>query len=72
MKKVIKVIVSIFAVLAAFLGIAAGIKMFLSRKKRVESEEFTFEGEELENEAFYEEETEEAAEETAADETEAE
>ncbi|MBQ5320673.1 MAG: hypothetical protein J6K88_01220 [Oscillospiraceae bacterium] len=53
MKKVIKVFVSLIAVLAAVVGIAAGIKMFFDRKKKTEGEEFVFEGDELENEELF-------------------
>ena len=53
MKKVIKVFVSLIAVLAAVVGIAAGINMFFDRKKKTEGEEFVFEGDELENEELF-------------------
>jgi hypothetical protein len=53
MKKVIKILVSLVAILAAIVGIAAGIKLFFDRKKRTEGEEFVFEGDELENEELF-------------------
>lgn len=60
MKKVIKVFVSLIAILAAIVGIAAGIKMFFDRKKKTEGEEFVFEGDELENEELFADSEEEA------------
>jgi hypothetical protein len=53
MKKVIKILVSLVAILAAIVGIAAGIKLFFDRKKRTEGEEFVFEGDELESEELF-------------------
>ena len=68
MKKAIKFIVSLFAVLAAVAGIIAGIKLFIKKLggKKAESEEFTFEGDDLDDANFLDEDAEilEAADET--------
>ena len=57
MKKFIKVLLSLVAVLAAIAGILAGLKLFLEKfgKKKTESEEFTFEGDELDDIELYSE-----------------
>ena len=56
MKKLIKVVLSLFAVLAAIAGILAGLKLFLDKfgKKKTQSEEFTFEGDELDDAVLFE------------------